>query len=147
MFFELNEARKKENSTAVVCGLNIEQLYPVIPDPKRSLLKSPLNILTEGKKRLSALVGAVQDTTLATKVTTSNNSQNTLVLSGHRMLQIVNEIRQVDLAICTSLLGGFMEQQEINIPLVKSRDHSQALHLSARASVGMTKALVTLAPR
>jgi len=140
MFFELNEARKKENSTAVVCGLNIEQLYPVIPDPKRSLLKSPLNILTEGKKRLSALVGAVQDITLATKVTTSNNSQNTLgknVLSGHRMLQIVNEIRQVDLAICTSLLGGFMEQQEINIPLVKSRDHSQALHLSARASVGV----------
>ena len=54
------------------------------------------------------------------------------------MLEIVNKIREGDLAICTSLLGGFMEQQEIDIPLVKSRrDHSQALRLSGKASVGV----------
>ena len=54
------------------------------------------------------------------------------------MLKVVNEIRQGDLAICTSLLGGFMEQQEIDIPLVKSRrDRSEALSLSGRASVGV----------
>ena len=54
------------------------------------------------------------------------------------MLKNVNEIRQGDLTICTSLLGGFMEQQEIDIPLVKSRrDRSEALSLSGRASVGV----------
>jgi len=54
------------------------------------------------------------------------------------MLKNVNEIRQGDLAICTSLLGGFMEQQEIDIPLVKSRsDRSEALSLSGKASVGV----------
>ena len=54
------------------------------------------------------------------------------------MLEAVNRIRKEDLATCTSLLGGFMEQQEIDIPLVKSRkDQSAAVKLSAEATVGV----------
>ncbi len=54
------------------------------------------------------------------------------------MLNTVNDIRQKELAICTSLLARFMEQHEIAIPLMKSeKDHSKVLQLSARASVGV----------
>ncbi len=59
-------------------------------------------------------------------------------LDNSLMLKTVNDIRQKELAICTSLLAGFMEQHEIDIPLMKSeKDHSKALELSARASVGV----------
>jgi len=56
------------------------------------------------------------------------------------MLEILNKIRNKDIATCTALLGGFMEQQEVDIPLVhlKSRlDSSNVLELSAAATVGV----------
>ena len=143
IFQQLKEAQRKGNTIAVVCGINIEQLYPVIPDPTRSLLKSPLDILKVGKERLSSLSSRVQQEISPAKPTLSQDTQHTQekhVLPRHNsdMLEIVNKIREGDLAICTSLLGGFMEQQEIDIPLVKSRrDHSQALRLSGKASVGV----------
>ena len=143
MYHQLMETVKKGNTIAVVCGINIEQLYPVIPDPTRSLLKSPLDILKVGKERLSSLAKRVQEEISPAKPMLSQDTQHTqekYVLPRHNsdMLEIVNKIREGDLAICTSLLGGFMEQQEIDIPLVKSRrDHSQALRLSGKASVGV----------
>ena len=143
MYHQLMEAQRKGNTIAVVCGIYIEQLYPVIPDPTRSLLKSPLDILKMGKERLSSLAKRVQKEIPPAKPMLSQDTQHTQekhVLPRHNsdMLEVVNKIREGDLAICTSLLGGFMEQQEIDIPLVKSRrDHSQALRLSGKASVGV----------
>ncbi len=59
-------------------------------------------------------------------------------LGNSLMLKTVNDIREKKLAICTSLLAGFMEHTYIDIPLMKSdKDRSKALELSARASVGV----------
>jgi len=128
----------------VICGLNIAQLYPVTTNPTQQepALKSPLDILRSGKRKLDLLARAAQEGAPARRFsspkTQHSKKKNLSCLQNILMLKTVNEIRQGDLAICTSLLGGFMEQQEIDIPLVKSRrDRSEALSLSGRASVGV----------
>ena len=115
----------------IICGLNIEQLYSVrhSSDAQEtpSSFKPPLNILQQGNDKLTSLAKECM-----TKVACSKSNTNSI------MLQIVNEIRQGDLAICTALLGGFMEQREIDIPLVKSRkDRSTSLSVQGPASVGV----------
>ena len=120
---QVQEGREK-----IICGLSIEQLYFVgySSETKKSMshFKSPLDVLRQGNKKLTALAGECRAHT-----SSKNNS---------KMLDTVNEIRQHSLAICTALLGGFMEQQEINIPLVKSRkDHSTAFSVLGPASVGV----------
>ena len=121
-----NEAQ--EGSDKIICGLSIEQLYFVgySSETKKSMshFESPLDVLRQGNKKLTALAGECRAHT-----TSKNNS---------KMLDTVNEIRKHSLAICTALLGGFMEQQEINIPLVKSRkDRSTAFTVLGPASVGV----------
>lgn len=137
-------AVKQGDPVNVICGLNIAQLYPITTDPtqQESALKSPLDILRSGKWKLDSLARAAQEGILAKRFsspkTQHSKKKGTSSLQNIIMLKTVNEIRQGDLAICTSLLGGFMEQQEIDIPLVKSRrDRSKALSLSGRASVGV----------
>ena len=135
-------AMKQGDPVNVICGLNIAQLYPVTTQ-QVSTLKSPLDILKLGKRKLDSLARAAQEGGAPVKRFSSPKTQhskkeNLSSLQNILMLKTVNEIQQGDLAICTSLLGGFMEQQEIDIPLVKSRrDRSKALSLSGRASVGV----------
>ena len=137
-------AEKQGNPINIICGLSIEQLYPITTDPTQQLstLKSPLNILRAGKQKLNSLAREAQELAPAKRHLSSDSQppkeKSLLSRCNALMLKSVNEIRQGDLAICTSLLGGFMEQQEIDIPLVKSRrDRSEALSLSGRASVGV----------
>ena len=137
-------ALKQGDPVNVICGLNIAQLYPITTDPTQqvSTLKSPLDILKSGKRKLDSLARAAQEGAptkrFSSPKTQHSKKKNQSSLQNILMLKTVNEIRQGDLAICTSLLGGFMEQQEIDIPLVKSRyDRSEALSLSGRASVGV----------
>ena len=118
----------QEGRAKLICGLSIEQLYFVghNSEAKKSTshFKSPLDVLRQGNKELTALAGECRAHT-----TSKNNS---------KMLDTVNDIRKRSLAICTALLGGFMEQQEINIPLVKSRkDRSTAFSVLGPASVGV----------
>ena len=118
----------QEGSDKIICGLSIEQLYFVgySSESKKSMshFESPLDVLRQGNKKLTALAGECRAHT-----SSKNNS---------KMLDTVNEIRKRNLAICTALLGGFMEQQEINIPLVKSRkDRSTAFTVLGPASVGV----------
>ncbi len=102
--------------SSVICRLNISSLYGV----SNEQLKSPIETLQLGKEKLAS---------------TSDKFE---CLNNTLMLKTVNDIRQKELAICTSLLAGFMEQHEIDIPLMKSeKDHSKAFELSARASVGV----------
>ena len=120
--------KAQEGSAKVICGLSIEQLYFVgyssETEKSTSHFKSPLDVLRQGNKKLTALAGEFRAHT-----TSKNNS---------KMLDTVNDIRKRSLAICTALLGGFMEQQEIDIPLVKSRkDHSTAFSVLGPASVGV----------
>ena len=122
----VNEAQI--GSMKFICGLSIEQLYFVgySSEAKKfmSHFKSPLDVLRQGNKKLTDLAGECRAHT-----SSKNNS---------KMLDTVNDIRQHSLAICTALLGGFMEQQEIDIPLVKSRnDRSTAFSVLGPASVGV----------
>ena len=126
---------------SVICGLSISSLYAISSDQ----LKSPIETLQTGKEKLSSLSKEAAISNCEAKRSTSLSQspppQTTKSLSfndNSLMLQTVNEIRQNELAICTSLLGGFMEQHEVDIPLTKSeKDHSKVLELSARASVGV----------
>ena len=106
----------------LVSNTAIEELYPVQCDGS-SNLKSPLQILVGGRKSLTSL-----------SMTSSKSHSN------QEMLQIVNTIRNGDLDICTSLLGGFMHQALVEIPL-SSNKSSQASGVSvavtATASVGV----------
>ena len=133
----------KQGTITVISGLNIELLYSIGRDITRGrdlTLQCPIDILQEGKKSLASLakkaqVEAQQVKTLEPK---QANRKSMATLNNSVMLKTVNRIRNHDLAICTSLLGGFMEQQVIEIPLVKSqRDCAEALKLAGMASVGV----------
>ena len=100
----------------------IEEVYPIQSDGP-SNLKSPLNILVNGRKRLAALS------------MTLYGSQ-----SNQQMLQLVNTIRNSELDTCTSLLGGFMHQAVVGIMLTSNKS-SQASNVDvlfiSQASVGV----------
>ena len=102
-----------EESTGIISGLNVKELYPITKSIQG--LKSPLDTLQHGRRRLSSL--------------SANEGNN------NDMLKTVNEIRQQELAVCISLLGSFMDQQEIDIPL--SRAGVKHFNVAAKATVGV----------
>ena len=86
--------------------------------------------LPDGRKKLSTFLGK-------TKMTQESGVQTTHKYN-QRMLETVNQIRKKEVATCTTLLGAFMQQEEITIGLGHSRqDKSHALGISAAASVGV----------
>jgi len=50
-------ALKQGTPINAICGLSVQQLYPIVTGPTQqsSILKSPLNILREGKQKLDSL--------------------------------------------------------------------------------------------
>ena len=119
--------------SSVICGLNISSLYGA----SKKKLKSPIETLRLGKEKLASPSSDKLASSVSSSVTVTS-AMNLECFDNSLMLKTVNDIRQEELAICTSLLAGFMEQHEIDIPLMKSeKDHSKALELSARASVGV----------
>ena len=123
----------------VVCGLNIDLMYPITTPAQqhKNVLKSPVDILSAGRKELASLARVVKEE-LEAHPTPLESQLHQRRQSNKQMLETVNRIRREDLATCTSLLGGFMELQEIDIPLVKSRkDQSEAVKISAEATVGV----------
>ena len=132
----------EDGNLSILSELSIEQLYPVgqkTTTEGELMLQCPLDILRNGKKQLTSLAMRIQAQAKSSAATTSHaGSKSMSSLDNSAMLKTVNDIRQQDLAICTALLGGIMEQQEIDIPLVKShRDRSEALNLYGAASVGV----------
>ncbi len=115
----LDYERKSIQSVAtdtppLLSGQNIDLLYPVsstYPEKHQDDLRSPVRTLASCRKKLASLAKQVQETTLPM----TQRSQH------KEMLGLVNDICSKELATCTSLLSGFMEHQEIDIPLVKSR--------------------------
>ena len=108
-------------------GLKLQVVYPttsrnVLLSTKESQVKTPLDILSEGRRSLSWLAQQMvsSETTRAESETLKEEQQQQLSqLYNSKMLSVVNEIRTNDLRMCTSLLGAFMEEQ-IRVPLVKS---------------------------
>ena len=143
---ENKKAEKQGNVINAVSGLNIEEVYPITHKHaqaqmhlnKSEQLQCPLDILRSGKMKLSSLAKKAQSIQAGAQSVPPATQSSQKRLDNTAMLKTVNDIRQQDLAICTALLGGFMEQQVIDIPLVRSRrDRSEAFSLHGAASVGV----------
>ena len=128
---KLQRQNMQNYANILICETSIEHLYHISShseSQQQSLFKSPLDILREGKSTLTRLVRELTDA----KEKKTSKTCNVM------MLKKVNQIREFDLAICTALLGGFMEQQKVEIPLVKSRlDQSLVFAVQGPASVGV----------
>ena len=124
----MNKLQSKSTlSNRLICEISIDHLYRIShsENQQKSLFKSPLDILREGKSTLTCLARELFDA----------KGEKTSKTCNVMMLEKVNKIRAFDLAICTALLGGFMEQQKVEIPLVK--DQSLAFAVNGPASVGV----------
>ena len=128
-------AEQELDERPLLSEVNVDFLYHINVGTKdgQGGLCSPINILKEGRNRLSHLFATAQSLDPLDLAGRSETKRSNL-----QMLETVNSIRNTDLATCASLLGGFMYQQEINIPLVKThREASYHLNLVAAASVGV----------
>ena len=122
----------------LICGLNIEKLYPVSHDSQQQqqcpALNSPLDMLVHGRKKLG-------DLRVVTASQASKPPSSEPVVDRQKgnqlMLQSVNDFRKREVATCATLLGAFMEQENIAIGLSKSSKDKISLQLSASASVGV----------
>ena len=123
----------------LICGLNIEELYPVGHDSQQQqhcpALNSPLDTLVHGRKKLGDL-RVVTASHQASKPTSSEPVVDRQK-NNQLMLQSVNDIWKREVATCATLLGAFMEQEDICIGLSESSKDQLSLGLTASASVGV----------
>ena len=139
-----------------VCDINLEDVYPVVLDAKEHSLKSPLQILVGGRKGMQWLVKASSKIIIDSDL----SPREPLKLSqlyNSKMLEKVNEIRKNTLAVCSLLLGAFMEEQ-IRVPLMKtSFDTARAIEVATSTaalgvwalfslSLGDVKAIISSIP-
>ena len=137
---EVDQGRLQGMPYSLICGLNIEKLYPVSHDSQQQqhcpALNSPLDMLVHGRKKL----GDLRVVTASHQTSKPPSSEQVVdrQKSNQLMLQSVNDVRKREVATCATLLGAFMEQENIAIGLSKSSSKDQlSLQLSASASVGV----------
>ena len=139
MLSEVDQGHLQGLSHPVICGLNIEKLYSVDHDSQQQqhcpALNSPLDTLVHGRKKLGDL-RVVTASHQASKPPSSETAADRQK-SNQLMLQSVNDVRKREVATCATLLGAFMEQENIAIGLSKSSKDQSSLHLSASTSVGV----------
>ena len=139
MYTDYDHGHLQGISCPVICGLNIEKLYPVSHDSQQQqqcpALNSPLDTLVYGRKKLGDL-RVVTASHQASKLPSPEQVVDRQK-SNQLMLQSVNDIRKREVATCVTLLGAFMEQEDIHIGLSKSSKDLVSLGLSASASVGV----------
>ena len=132
-----------------ICGMNLQSVYPITSPENGSAnsLKSPLEILSEGRKKLSWLAQRaihVSEIEVEGLPSTDESDKSLSSLYNAKMLKVVNDIRTNELKICTSLLGAFMEEQ-IRVPLMKSSiDTANILNLVVSAAAVGVWALFSL---
>ena len=124
----------------LISGLNIEKLYPVSRDLQQQqhcpALNSPLDTLVDGRKKL----GDLRVVTASHQASKPPSSEPVVDRQkcNQLMLQSVNDIRKREVATCATLLGGFMEQENMAIKLLNSRKMpSGTIHLTASGSIGV----------
>ena len=136
---EVDQCRLQRMPYQLICGLNIEKLYPVSHDSQQQqhcpALNSPLDMLVHGRKKL----GDLRVVTASHQASKPPSSEQVVdrQKSNQLMLQSVNDIRKREVTTCATLLGAFMEQEDILIGLSKSSKDQLSLELSASASVGV----------
>ena len=135
-------ALKEQHGTSVLCGINLEDAYPISDEIAEHPFKSPLQILIKGREDMQRLV---KDSSQI--VNRELNESSTLSISQHynsEMLKNVNQIRKNVLAPCTLLLGSFMEKQ-IRVPLKKTDfDSAKAIQIATSAAALGVWALISL---
>ena len=105
----------------IVTRMNICELYSAV-GRKSAHFKSPLQILSEGLSKISAYTEV--DTPPAAK------------LPNEQMLALIDKIFKIDVTLCASLLGAFMEQQ-ICIPLIHTPKNTAETLSSKTAPVAV----------
>ena len=138
--------RAADKQLDAICGISLECAYPITSDFANSL-KSPLEILSEGRKQLAWLSQRaidVSQTEVEGLPSTDESDKSLSSLYNAKMLKVVNDIRTNELKVCTSLLGAFMEEQ-IRVPLMKSSiDTANILNLVVSAAAVGVWALFSL---
>ena len=120
IFEEVDKGVKFCNQIDAINGLKLDLIYPVaIRESPTKKLKSPLEILIDGRKQLSKLSQQSLLSSQPDQLLKKEQQKQLSELFNSKMLEIVNNIRSNDLKMCTHLLGAFMEEQ-IKVPLVKS---------------------------
>ena len=141
-----HQAADKHVQLDAICGMSLQCVYPITNDFANSL-KSPLEILGEGRKKLSWLAQRAIDasqTEVEGLLSTDESDKSLSSLYNAKMLKVVNDIRANELKVCTSLLGAFMEEQ-IRVPLMKSSiDTANILNLVVSAAAVGVWALFSL---
>ena len=112
---QFNSTKGCKNS---ICGLNIEELYPVKDKRVPNGLKPPIEFLKAAKKKLVNLQAKAQE---ESTFLLSDDDEKDPVTEHHNeeMINILNEVMSQEVAICLSLLGAFMERQ-MKVPFVNS---------------------------
>ena len=122
-------AQRGQRELDVVGKYNIDHVYPVRSDQPSHGFKSPIQTLKDARKKLQTYVIAAQEEAelFESKGTKINNEQ---------MLEVLRDIFHNDVALCTALLGAFMEHQ-IHIPLLKSPEDTVKVLSSKAAPVAV----------
>ena len=99
------------------CKTDLKVIYPSVDDkgaqkPNETRCKAPLNLLTEGRKKLNRLSEELIAEHSGYTDETATSSTNI------RMLSVLTELRK-EFETCSTLLGAFMESQA-QIPLDKA---------------------------
>ena len=136
--FILLSKNSQLNAIVAVSDINLKDAYPVIIDgADKQSLKSPLQMLIAGRKVMQWLVKASSQIIIDSNLS-PREPQKLSQLYNSKMLEKVNEIRKNTLAVCTLLLGAFMEEQ-IRVPLMKtSFDTARAIEIAtSTAALGV----------
>ena len=98
----------------IISNQNIEEVYPVNPSRRYPYtLKPPVKVLKDAREQLADFIERVQED-LGPEAAQSTEAIN------EQMLQLVRDICEQDVQICSALLAAFMEEQIIRIPLLNS---------------------------
>ena len=122
-----------------ISSLDLSFVYNIQSKPDSDTafsLKPPLNILIEGRKKLSVL--SKQALKTSAHEASSDIPLRLSHLYNSRMLEIVNKFRTEEVRVSCLLLGAFMEEQ-VKVPLMKtSLDTAKALNVALSvAAVGV----------
>ena len=128
---EIQDSRKQ---LKVICGLNIEELYPAkVTSKKTSCLEPPITVLKNARKKFTNLQEKAEKDILSLLTEGEDSINHMKALHNEEMIGTVNDVFSHDLAICLSLLGAFMERQ-MKIPLVNSPQETAHLLQTTKSS-------------
>ena len=116
----------------VLCGENIDVIYPSHCKASTGPLNPPINFFKNVRRKLLALHERAKKD-IATHLSDEDNVNQLSQLHNDEMTKIVDELMSEDIAICLSILGGFMECQ-IHVPFVNSPQETAHLLQTMKCS-------------